>query len=86
MRPIVDEAQKLAPGMPHLINPDTDWGIWVMRSLVSCLAYTRIFFVLVKYFGRVLRLGPAAADYVPVEDFGFKQAEEWKVRESDKSL
>lgn len=78
MRPIVDEAQKLVPGMPHLINPETEWGIWVMHSLIGCLAYTRIFFVAAKYFGRALRLGPAAADYVPVEEFGFKKAEEWK--------
>jgi 2-polyprenyl-6-methoxyphenol hydroxylase-like FAD-dependent oxidoreductase len=26
MRPIVDRVQKLIPGMPHLINPETAWG------------------------------------------------------------
>ncbi|KAL4811057.1 hypothetical protein BDV18DRAFT_155667 [Aspergillus unguis] len=72
MRPIVDEAQQLAPGQPWLINPETAWGVWVMRVLIRSLSYTRILFIIVRLFGRIFHLGPQAADYVPVEDFGFK--------------
>ncbi|KAI2815221.1 hypothetical protein CBS115989_7908 [Aspergillus niger] len=66
MRPIIEDAQQLAPGMPHLINPETAWGIWTMRSLILALSYTRAFFYIIKLFGRVLHLGPQAADYVPL--------------------
>lgn len=80
MRPIVEDAQQLAPGMPHLINPETAWGIWTMRSLILALSYTRTFFYIIKLFGRILHLGPQAADYVTVEDFGFKDMTVWEVR------
>ncbi|RAK85740.1 oxidoreductase [Aspergillus costaricaensis CBS 115574] len=80
MRPIVEEAQQLAPGMPHLINPETAWGIWTMRSLILALSYTRAFFYIIKLFGRILHLGPQAADYVTVEDFGFKDMTVREVR------
>ncbi|GLA69847.1 hypothetical protein AtubIFM55763_010366 [Aspergillus tubingensis] len=82
MRPIVEDAQQLAPGMPHLINPETAWGIWTMRSLILALSYTRAFFYIIKLFGRILHLGPQAADYVTVEDFGFKDMTVWKVRDT----
>ncbi|GLB04281.1 hypothetical protein AtubIFM57258_009997 [Aspergillus tubingensis] len=80
MRPIVEDAQQLAPGMPHLINPETAWGIWTMRSLILALSYTRTFFYIIKLFGRILHLGPQAADYVTVEDFCFKDMTVWEVR------
>ncbi|CAH0057181.1 unnamed protein product [Clonostachys solani] len=78
MRPIVEDAQQLAPGQPHVYNPETAWGIWILHVLVSSLSYTRILFVVIKFFGRILHLGPQAADYVPVEDFGFKSMPQWK--------
>lgn len=31
MRPLVDAAQKLPPGVPHLIHPETAWGVWLLR-------------------------------------------------------
>ncbi|PYH63715.1 oxidoreductase [Aspergillus vadensis CBS 113365] len=80
MRPIVEDAQQLAPGMPHLINPETAWGIWTMRSLILALSYTRTFFYIIKLFGRIFHLGPQAANYVAVEDFGFKDMAVWEVR------
>ncbi|SPB48270.1 hypothetical protein CAN33_009790 [Aspergillus niger] len=82
MRPIIEDAQQLAPGMPHLINPETASGIWTMRSLILALSYTRAFFYIIKLFGRVLHLGPQAADYVPVEEFGFKDMSVWGLQDT----
>ncbi|KAL4738127.1 hypothetical protein BDV11DRAFT_190214 [Aspergillus similis] len=83
MRPIVEAAQQLAPGQPYIINPETAWGVWLMRVLIRSLSYTRIIFIVVKYLGKVLHLGPQAADYVPVEDFGFKEMSVWKEEDTD---
>lgn len=78
MRPIIEGAQQLAPGQPYIINPETAWGVWIMRVLVRSLSYTRMLFIIVKYLGRALHLGPQAADYLPVEDFGFKEMSVWE--------
>ncbi|KAJ6095598.1 hypothetical protein N7486_006344 [Penicillium sp. IBT 16267x] len=86
MRPIVEDGQELAPGQPYIINPETAWGVWVMRVLIRSLSYTRIIFFVVKFFGKVLHLGPQAADYVQVEDFGFKEMSVWKEEDTDKPI
>jgi hypothetical protein len=83
MRPIIEDAQQLAPGQPYIINPETAWGVWIMRVLIRSLSYTRIIFIVVKYLGKILHLGPQAADYVPVEDFGFKEMSVWKEEDTD---
>ncbi|KAJ5814549.1 hypothetical protein N7474_006326 [Penicillium riverlandense] len=31
MRSIIEGGQELAPGQPHIINPETGWGVWIMR-------------------------------------------------------
>ncbi|KAJ5389266.1 uncharacterized protein N7496_000334 [Penicillium cataractarum] len=84
MKPIVEECQELAPGQPYIINPETAWGVWVMRVLIRSLSYTRIIFVIVKFFGRILHLGPQAADYVRVENFGFKEMSVWEKEDTEK--
>jgi 2-polyprenyl-6-methoxyphenol hydroxylase-like FAD-dependent oxidoreductase len=33
-RPLVTKAQKLPPGMPWLIHPQTSWGVWIMRTIL----------------------------------------------------
>ncbi|KAL4789314.1 hypothetical protein BDV19DRAFT_32959 [Aspergillus venezuelensis] len=81
MRPIIEDAQQLAPGQPYIINPETAWGVWIMRVLIRSLSYTRIIFIAVKFLGKAFHLGPQAADYVPVEDFGFKNMPPWKEEE-----
>ena len=40
MRPFVTKAQKLIPGAPHLANPETAWGIWVMYSILGLVSWT----------------------------------------------
>jgi hypothetical protein len=84
MRPIIKDGQELAPGQPYIINPETAWGIWTMRVLIRLLSYTRIIFIVVKFFGKLLHLGPQAADYVPIEDFGFVEMPVWKEEDTNK--
>ena len=72
MRPIVTRAQKLVPGMPHLLHPETAWGVWVMNCLVGFMTWTRIGSVLFMFFG-------PPADAVPVEEYGFKQMPEFQL-------
>lgn len=84
MKPIVEECQELAPGQPYVINPETAWGVWVMRVLIRSLSYTSIIFIIVKFFGRIFHLGPQAADHVQVEDFGFKEMSIWKEEDTQK--
>ena len=66
MRPVVDRAQKLVPGMPHIMHPETAWGVWTLLSLTSFLAWTRIMNLIIMF-------GGPPADTVPVEEYGFKQ-------------
>ena len=71
MRPVVAKAQKLAPGAPHVFNPETAWGIWFMHAIFWLLGASGIVNVIAKYVG-------PPANKVPVEDYGFKQLEEWQ--------
>ncbi|KAK4941307.1 hypothetical protein LTR10_018717 [Elasticomyces elasticus] len=72
MRPIVQKAQKLAPGAPYVFAPETAWGIWALH----------VFCLMINHSGVALLLamlwGPPAG--VPVEDYGFKQLNEWPPR------
>lgn len=36
----VESGQKLPPGVPKIANPETEWGIWVLRSVVSFVSKT----------------------------------------------
>lgn len=70
MRPLVDRAQKLAPGMPRLANPETKWGISVLLWVGYLLWASRLHVLLFA-----LGLGPPA-NVVPVEDYGLRKLEE----------
>ncbi|PVH96125.1 FAD/NAD(P)-binding domain-containing protein [Periconia macrospinosa] len=76
MRPIVKDAQKLAPGQVNMMAPETLWGIWFLRLFAWSLSHASIIFIL---FGKLFNLGPQAADYIPVDDFGFKDMSPWKI-------
>ena len=71
MRPIVDLAQKLPPGAPHIINPETDWGIWMMHIILGIIWRSGL-------SNLIARVGGPPANAVPVEDYGFKQLPEWQ--------
>lgn len=72
MRPVVDKAQKLFPGFPHLNNPDTAWGIQVMHTLFRGIAWSKAL-----ANGVFMLVGPSAGQ-VPVEDYGFQDLDELK--------
>jgi hypothetical protein len=86
MRPVVAKAQKLFPGAPHSMWPETERGIWRLHALfwaVKASGLVRLLFVIawvVNWLGvgRVLSNigGPPAAE-VELEEFGFRQLEEW---------
>ncbi|KAG9653599.1 2-polyprenyl-6-methoxyphenol hydroxylase-like oxidoreductase, partial [Aureobasidium melanogenum] len=40
MRPLVEKAQKLPPGMPHLIHPQTLWGVWLLRIFCALIHWS----------------------------------------------
>ena len=49
--PIVMKAQKLPPGMPWLIHPETEWGVWVMHSIVGFVCWSGIVTVMARLAG-----------------------------------
>lgn len=69
MRPIVDRAQKLAPGMPYLMNPETWWGVWVLLTFMYIIYRSSLVNLLIGFQG-------PPANTVPVEEYGFKQLPE----------
>lgn len=66
MRPVVDLAQKLGPGIPRGFHPATAWGVWMLNAFVFLLDCSKLLLLVVK-FGA----GPPA-NFVPVEDYGFR--------------
>lgn len=70
MQPIVERAQKLAPGIPRQIHPETAWGVWVLNSIVYLMTVSGLVSLLLK-----LGVGPPA-HFVPVDEYGFKQLQE----------
>lgn len=71
MRPVVNDAQKLFPGFPHLINPNTAWGVEVMRNIVKGIAWSK------ELTKGIITLGRPDPNLVPVEDYGFEDLDEW---------
>ena len=51
-RPLVTKAQKLPPGMPWLIHPQTSWGLWFMRSLLGWIQFFGLDTALAKLASR----------------------------------
>ncbi|KAK2599810.1 hypothetical protein N8I77_011533 [Diaporthe amygdali] len=68
-RPLVDRAQKLAPGMPRLVNPETTWGISVLHWFGYLMWISKLQVLLFA-----LGVGPPA-NAVPVEDYGLRKLE-----------
>ncbi|KAJ9494466.1 hypothetical protein LTR99_010770 [Exophiala xenobiotica] len=66
MKPVVERAQKLVPGAPHIFAPETAWGIWVMHVILVIIHYSGLALLM------AMRWGPPA-NAVPVEEYGFEQ-------------
>lgn len=67
MKPLVERAQKLPPGIPQLIHPETEWGLLFLRALAFFLQWSGIIYILAIFKGL-----PARA--IPVEDYGLRTA------------
>lgn len=66
MRPLVEKAQKLAPGMPKLFHPESTLGVWILRCFARAIFLSGI----VTFFAKVF--GPPA-NAVKVTEYGFKK-------------
>lgn len=42
IRPLVNRAQRLAPGMPHLIHPETALGVYIMHCILAMIFWSKI--------------------------------------------
>lgn len=66
MTPVVQKAQKLAPGAPHMMYPETAWGVWFLRWLAYCIWQSNIQKLVFKY------AGPPANEVSIDEDYGLR--------------
>ena len=71
MRPSVDRAQKLMPGLFRIMNPETAWGVWIIDTMISFLVWSRLVELL-------LLLKRPEKNPVLVEEYGLKELPEWK--------
>lgn len=51
MRPLVDKAQKLPPGMPHLIHPETAWGVCMLRMFCAMIYWSGLIHLMSRFKG-----------------------------------
>lgn len=40
LRPYMEKAQKLPPGAPDILNPETEWGIWLLHTVLGFVTKT----------------------------------------------
>lgn len=50
MRPVVERVQKLPPGAPGILNPQTEWGIRVLYGILGFVSWTRVATLLGPWF------------------------------------
>ncbi|OCT50516.1 hypothetical protein CLCR_07161 [Cladophialophora carrionii] len=86
MRPVVARAQKLFPGAPHSMNPQTAWGIWTLHAIFYAVKQSglgHVLFLIAWILNRLglskllYRIGGPPANTVQVEEYGFRQLPEW---------
>lgn len=65
MRPIVQRAQKLAPGAPHSLHPETAWGLWFVHVIGWLITISGLQSLLFRTAG-------PPADEISIRDHGFK--------------
>ena len=51
MRPIIDDMQKIPPGVPGIAAPQTAWGIWLRNNIFAFIAWTNILEYAQRFFG-----------------------------------
>lgn len=78
MRPSVNQAQKLIPGMFRIMSPKTAWGVWIIDTLISVLVWSRLVNLL------MMLKGPKKNTLL-VEEYGFKELPDW-IEETDEKF
>ena len=49
VRPFVDEAQKLAPGLPGILYAQARWGVWFLATVLSLVSKSRIVDIFLRF-------------------------------------
>jgi 2-polyprenyl-6-methoxyphenol hydroxylase-like FAD-dependent oxidoreductase len=68
MRPLVGKAQKLAPGMPHLLHPQSIWGVWLLKIFCAAIHLSGMINLLSRFKGP-----PAQVQEFRAYDFKIKK-------------
>jgi len=50
-RPIINELQKIPPGIPGIIAPQTAWRIWLRNNIFAFITWSGVLQFAQKYFG-----------------------------------
>lgn len=50
MRPIINDLQKVPPGLPGIVAPQTAWGCWLRNYVFAFITWTKIVELIQKYF------------------------------------
>ncbi|KAK8018353.1 pyridine nucleotide-disulfide oxidoreductase [Apiospora marii] len=79
MRPVVEEAQHLAPGQAYLMHPETALGIRMLHLFASFVLNVKLLFTLL---GKLIPFGPQMANDVPLEDYRFRTVPEWELEDA----
>ncbi|KAJ9603354.1 hypothetical protein H2200_012132 [Cladophialophora chaetospira] len=86
MWPVVTRAQKLFPGAPHSMAPETVWGIWTLHAVFYVIKQSGLVWLLfniawvVNWLGLeklLYRIGGPPANTVRVKEYGFRNLPEW---------
>ena len=51
MRPRVEKAQKLAPGVPAMVYPQTTWGLMILRGVLGFMGWSGLPALFQKFAG-----------------------------------
>ena len=70
MQLIVEKAQKLVPGAPKIMLPETEWGLVFFRCLIWVLWRSGLSYVMAALKG-------PPADAADVREYGFRELAEW---------
>jgi hypothetical protein len=78
MRPSVDKAQQLAPGLLRIMNPRTAWDVWTVDIVIICVfAIAR--FVVWTRLPKLLSIFTSSEKPISlVEEYGLRELPEWE--------
>lgn len=51
MRPIIDDLQKIPPGIPWILAPQTAWGIWLRNTVLTVICWGMAFSGIFAWLG-----------------------------------